>query len=132
MVLLISPKNGWTKDLWQAVVNLTIAGRTYPHGEHPSRVPTRGVVMRMNIDGPFGSAARARWGTHSTVLIIAGGTGVSFGLSILEYMCLCLSGRDGQQLGGQPGGFGKREFVTSRVRFVWVVQQFCQWDFMFL
>ena len=86
--------------MWDAVVNLTIAGQVYPHGEHPSKLPTRGVVMRMYAHGPFGSVACAHWGTHSTVLIIVGGRGVSFRLSILEYICLCLSGHGGQHLGG--------------------------------
>jgi hypothetical protein len=123
MVFLIRATYGWTMDLWDAVVKLIIAEQVYPSGEHPSKLPTRGVVMRTYAHGPFGSAAHARWGTHSTVLIIVGGTGVSFGLSVLEYICLCLSGRGGQHLSGRQG---KSEFVTSRVRFVWIIREFCE------
>lgn len=129
MVLLIRTKNGWTKDLWDAVVKLTSSGRSHPQGEHPSEgagMPIRGVLMRMYVDGPFGSSVRARWGTHSTVLVVVGGSGVSFGLSVLEYMCMCLSGRDGKHLGGRPGGWGKNRFTTSRIRFVWLVREFSE------
>jgi len=129
MVLLIRTKNGWTRDLLDAVVKLTTSRQSHPHGEHPNKgaeMPNRGVLMRMYVDGPFGSSARARWGTHSTVLVVAGGSGVSFGLSVLEYVCMCLSGRDGRHLGGRPGGWGKKGFATSRVRFVWLVREFCE------
>jgi len=72
---------------------------------------------------------RAHWGSHSTVLIIVGGSGVSFGMSILEYVCLCLAGRDGKRLGGRPGGWGREGYSTQRVRFVWLVREFghIQW-----
>ena len=128
MVLLIRAKNGWTRDLWDAVVKLTANRQTHPHGEHPNsaEMPIRGVLMRMYVDGPFGSSVRARWGTHSTVLLVAGGSGVSFALSVLEYVCMCMSGRDGQQLGGRLGGWDQKGFTTSRIRFVWLVREFCE------
>ena len=78
----------------------------------------------MYVDGPFGSSSRARWGSHSTVLLVAGGSGVSFGISVLEYVCLCIAGRDGEQLGGRSSGWGRRGFLTTRVRFVWLVREF--------
>jgi hypothetical protein len=129
MVLLIRTKNGWTKDLWDTVTRLTNHGQACPYNEHPCNradLPVRGVLMRMNVDGPFGSSVRARWEAHSTVLVVAGGSGVSFGLSLLEYMCMCMSGRDGKYLGGRPGGWGKKGFTTSRIRFVWLVREFCE------
>ncbi|PVG02808.1 hypothetical protein CPB86DRAFT_696988 [Serendipita vermifera] len=88
-----------------------------------------GVLLRAYVDGPFGSAIKAHWGNHSTVLIVVGGTGCSFGTSILEYLCLCLAGRDGKALGGRPGGWGHKGFKTTRVRFVWLIREFShiQW-----
>ncbi|THG99773.1 hypothetical protein EW026_g2643 [Hermanssonia centrifuga] len=127
LVFFIRAKKGWTKDLWDTVARLTAHGLKYPNGEKlPSecQMPDRGVLMRGFIDGPFGSAARAKWGDHSTVLLVAGGSGVSFALSVLEYMCMCMAGRDGRELGGQPGGWGRRNFRTTRVRFVWLVREF--------
>lgn len=88
-----------------------------------------GVLLRAYVDGPFGSSIRAHWGNHASVLIVVGGTGGSFGISILEYLSLCLAGRDGQTLGGRPGGWGRKGFKTTRVRFVWLVREFShiQW-----
>lgn len=129
LVFLIRAKQGWTKELWDNVVKLMARHQSHPLGERPTKgteMPPRGVLMRMYIDGPFGSSVRARWGSHSTVLIVAGGSGVSFGLSILEFISMCLSGRDGKHLGGRPGGWGKKSFSTNRVRFVWLVREFCK------
>ncbi|KAG2753223.1 hypothetical protein P692DRAFT_20723005 [Suillus brevipes Sb2] len=130
IVMLIRTRNGWTQDLWNLVSRMT-AERS--PGDIPNsaadNLPKHGVLLRTYVDGPFGSSIRARWGNHSTVLIIAGGSGVSFGLSVLQYICMCLSGRDGKNLGGRPGGWGKKSFLTRRVRFVWLVREYShiQW-----
>lgn len=155
--LLVRAKNGFTKDLWEEVVRLVnqaeaannpfaetegemengFAVSTGPlHTREKSNMSLKknphehtGVLLRAFVDGPFGSSIRAHWGSNSTVFIVVGGTGVSFGISILEYLCLCLSGRDGKSLGGRPGGWGARGFKTSRVRFIWLIREFShiQW-----
>ncbi|EIN07321.1 hypothetical protein PUNSTDRAFT_121472 [Punctularia strigosozonata HHB-11173 SS5] len=132
LVILVRAKAGWTRDLWDEVMSLTVRGfRHHPMEKQPpdDQLPPRGLLMRMWVDGPFGSSIRARWGHYSTALIVSGGSGVSFGLSVLEYLCLCMAGRDGRELGGRPGGWGKRGFMTRRVRFVWLVREFShiQW-----
>ncbi|KAG1905591.1 uncharacterized protein F5891DRAFT_1125682 [Suillus fuscotomentosus] len=130
IVMLIRTRNGWTQDLWNLVSRMTAE---HSPGDTPicaaENLPSHGVLLRTYVDGPFGSSIRARWGNYSTVLIIAGGSGVSFGLSVLQYICMCLSGRDGKSLGGQPGGWGKKPFLTKRVRFVWLVREYShiQW-----
>jgi hypothetical protein len=127
LVLLVRAKAGWTRDLWDELAALAARGfRHHPRERQPpdERLPPRGVLVRMWVDGPFGSSIRARWGACSTALVVAGGSGVSFGLSIVEYLCLCMAGRDGRELGGRPGGWGKRGFMTRRVRFVWLVREF--------
>ena len=86
--------------------------------------------MRAYVDGPFGSAARTRWGSYGTVLIIAGGSGVSFAVSVLEYVSLCLAGRNGKFLGGNVSGRSKGRFITNRVRFVWMVREYCEWSIL--
>ncbi|RPD70283.1 hypothetical protein L226DRAFT_616325 [Lentinus tigrinus ALCF2SS1-7] len=92
-------------------------------------MPSRGVLLRACVHGPYGSSVRASWGSYSTVLIVAGGSGVSYALSVLQYICLCLAGRNGRFLGGQSGGYGHPNFKTTRVRFVWLVREFgpIQW-----
>ena len=127
LVFFIRAKNGWTKDLWDKVAKLISRGQTHDPSEAPpigSQLPTRGVLLRMYVDGPFGSVVRAKWEDHSTVLIVAGGSGVSFGLSLLIYTCMCIAGRDGKQLGGRSGGWGMKGYSPIRVRFVWIVREF--------
>ena len=127
LVFFIRAKKGWTKDLWDLVAGLCARGAKHPTGEKPPtpyHPPPRGVLLRASVDGPFGSAARARWNDHSTVLLMVGGSGVSFALSVLEYVCMCLAGRDGKALGGRSGGYGMPGYKTQRVRFVWIVREF--------
>ncbi|KAI0322223.1 hypothetical protein OF83DRAFT_1049810 [Amylostereum chailletii] len=127
IVFLIRAKNGWTRDLWDDVVALLSSGRKYPAGEkHPkSVVPATGVLMRAWVDGPFGSSVRTNWGAYSTAIIVSGGSGVSFGLAVLEYLALCMAGRSGKFLGGKTNGV----FKTRRIRFVWIIREFghLQW-----
>ncbi|KAI0065366.1 hypothetical protein BV25DRAFT_1776687, partial [Artomyces pyxidatus] len=130
IVLLIRAKNGWTKDLWDAIVTLIASGHKHPRNEVPAgtTLPPTGVLLRCWVDGPFGSSARVSWGSYSSVLIVSGGSGVTFGLSVLEYLCLCMAGRNGKFLGGKTG-WGKPAFRTQRIRFVWVLREFShiQW-----
>jgi hypothetical protein len=143
--LIIRAKNGFTKDLWDHIINLTSSrqGANYPFAEAysneghiengngavaseklRSRGENAGVLLRAYVDGPFGSSIRAHWGNYSTVLIVVGGTGVSFGVAILEHLALCLAGRDGKSLGGRPGGWGHKGFMVNRIRFVWLIREF--------
>ncbi|GJE90804.1 NADPH oxidase family protein [Phanerochaete sordida] len=126
LVFFIRAKKGWTKDLWDAVAHLAARGLRHAPGERAPAgpLPPKGVLLRACVDGPFGSAARARWGEHASVLLMAGGSGVSFALAILAYVCMCMAGRDGRELGGRRGGFGVPGFKTRRVRFVWIVREF--------
>lgn len=132
ILFLIRAKAGWTKDLWDTVVRLNAANKKHPRNEvpHGMPLPSIGIVMRAWVDGPFGSSARTNWGTFSSVLIVSGGSGVSFGLSVLEYLCLCMAGRDGKYLGGNTG-WGKTPMRTERIRFVWMLREFCEPSHLF-
>ncbi|KAL5511241.1 hypothetical protein ACEPAH_4456 [Sanghuangporus vaninii] len=141
VVFFVRAKKGWTKRLWDLVSSLqaqglaSAPGEDLPEGYSPPLAQdsrTRGVVLRALVDGPFGTAGRTKWGKYSSVFIVAGGSGVAFGLSVLEYVCLCIAGRDGRFLGGYPGGWGvgpKGAWITQRVRFVWLVREYAhiQW-----
>jgi len=124
LIFFIRAKAGWTKTLWDTVVALSVRdkfhcdGETPPQGTYP---PDRGVLLRTFVEGPFGSIARTDWIEYSSVLVVAGGSGVSFGLSVLVYLCLCMSGRDSRYLGGPSKPFSR----VSRVRFVWLAREFC-------
>ena len=124
LIFFIRAKAGWTKTLWDTVVALSVRGKFHCDGEGPperSYPPDRGVLFRTFVEGPFGSIARINWTEYSSVLIVAGGSGVSFGLSVLVYLCLCMSGRDSRYLGGPPKPFSR----AARVRFVWLAREFC-------
>ncbi|CAL1704471.1 unnamed protein product [Somion occarium] len=132
ILFLVRAKKGWTKHLWDTVAIMGAHNHKLPLGESipaNARLPPRGVLMRGFVDGPFGSSTRASWGTYPSVLLVAGGSGVSFTLSVLQYLCLCIAGRDGRELGARSGGWGKPNFKTTRVRFVWLIREFghIQW-----
>ncbi|KAF8522267.1 hypothetical protein BU17DRAFT_45155 [Hysterangium stoloniferum] len=130
IVILIRARTGFTKNLWLHIEQLENAGSV---GDEPSfefTRPSRGVLLRALIDGPFGSSVRARWTAYSTILIIAGGSGVSFAAAVLEYTSMCMTGRNGNRLGGRAGGWGHGTISQiSRIRFVWIVREFShiQW-----
>jgi hypothetical protein len=124
LIFFIRAKAGWTKTLWDTVVALSVRNKFHCDGEAPpdgTYPPSRGILLRTFVEGPFGSVARTDWIEYSSVLIVAGGSGVSFGLSVLVYLCLCMSGRDSRFLGGPSKPFSR----VSRVRFVWLAREFC-------
>ncbi|KAI0831386.1 hypothetical protein BC628DRAFT_1353480 [Trametes gibbosa] len=131
LVFFIRAKNGWTKDLWDTVALMMSRNEQFRRGESLPRceMPRRGVLLRACVDGPYGSSVRAAWKDYSSILIVAGGSGVSYALSILQFITLCLAGRNGRFLGGKSGGYGQPGFKTTRVRFVWLVREFghVQW-----
>jgi hypothetical protein len=124
IVFLIRAKNGWTKELWTTAVGLLAHGQRHPAGEVPpgTMLPPTGVLLKAWVDGPFGSPSRTDWGMYSTAVIVCGGSGASFAISVLEYLCLCMAGRDGQSLGGTVGRYTR--FSMQRIRFVWILRDF--------
>ncbi|KIJ44052.1 hypothetical protein M422DRAFT_252545 [Sphaerobolus stellatus SS14] len=130
ILLLIRARAGFTKDLWNYIEKLELEGKIGDKPDIQFTPPRRGVLLRAYIDGPFGSSIRAPWTSYSTVLVIAGGSGIAFGTAIMEYACLCLTGRDSKVLGSKAGGiFGGSSSQIRRVRLVWVIREFShmQW-----
>ncbi|CBQ73125.1 conserved hypothetical protein [Sporisorium reilianum SRZ2] len=140
MVLLVRCRRGFTRHLWNFVAKkrqMQIqAAADAQHGAGVYGMPgtamvpalgknTTGVHIRAIVDGPYGSADRTHWGIHSTVVIVCGGSGVSFGMSVLEHLCACMVGA--MKFG--KGGKGGKKFLTQRVRFVWIMREFShlQW-----
>jgi hypothetical protein len=91
IVLLVKARKGLTRELHDMVQ------RSSPG------------YIRAYVEGPTGSSVRVRWDTFSTVLIICGGSGVSFGLSLCDYLC---------------SEMALRRARTTRIRFVWVVREY--------
>jgi hypothetical protein len=126
IVLFIRAKAGFTKLLWDTVAGQVVSRGLKDNSDLPKGVkpPRRGAFLPTWVDGPFGSSIRTKWGEHSTAVIFAGCSGVSFAVAMMEYLCMCLAGRDGESLGGRPGGRGDPRFKIERVRFVWMVREF--------
>ncbi|KAJ1025306.1 hypothetical protein NDA13_004122 [Ustilago tritici] len=140
MVLLVRCRHGFTRHLCNFVAKkrqMQIqAAADAQHGSGMYGMPgtmavpafgkdTTGVHLRAIVDGPYGSADRTHWDIHSTVVIICGGSGISFGMSVLEHLCACMVGA----IKFGKNGKGGKNFLTKRVRFVWIMREFShlQW-----
>lgn len=129
IILLVKARKGLTRRLFNYVRSKSLAsiGIQSTKGERLSLASMRGtgqegmqvppVNLRALVDGPFGSANRVRWHEYSTVVIICGGSGVSFGAAVCDHVCQMMSkNRDIQS----------RKMVTQRVRFCWVVREYAE------
>lgn len=142
IVLLLRARKGFTAYLWEytrkqrslqlqaahqaGYDNATLLeGIAGPNSNAMGTKSVAGVHLRAIVDGPYGSSTRVRWGSHSTIMIACGGSGVSFGMSLLEHLCACIAGK---QAFGRSGK-GGRKFETKRIRFVWMLREFShlQW-----
>lgn len=132
LLLLIRARTGLTRRLWnhveQACQTLppmpmdSERSPVFPSLGGPARASrVRGTYMRAIVDGPFGGTARVDWGAYSTCVIVCGGSGVTLGLAVLEYLCRKIARvLDGEDVHSQFG----RSFLTRRVRFVWVMREY--------
>lgn len=130
IVLLIKARKGFTAKLFEetrrrimqtAGIQLEKAQRQSLASMSMEGQDPPPVLYRVWVDGPHGSAARANPGSHESIVIVCGGTGVSFGISILNYLCRAMSNRSS---GIKWLGFRSGRFLTQRVRFVWIVREF--------
>lgn len=113
IVLLIGARQGFTKKLWDHIVD-----KRKMFG--PSATSSSGgVLIRAQVSKPLGTAGRARLDDFDTVLIICGGTGVSFGMAAMEHCCMSMAMRDS----GVKSPTG-RKCKIKRVRFIWIVREF--------
>lgn len=113
IVLLIKARKGITRRLYNLVKDRS-EDCLRSVDKQQSIVPKANpVYVRAKLEGPHGSAGRVRWKEFSTVLIICGGTGVSYGLSIVDYIARQMT----------AAGQNRK---TRRVRFVWVAREYAE------
>ncbi|GAA5947950.1 hypothetical protein JCM3765_007042 [Sporobolomyces pararoseus] len=110
IILLVRAQRGFSKALWDYVVK-TRKEREL-RGATVSEV-AQGVNLRALVSWPMGSSARVEWGAYESLTIIAGGTGITFGVSVLENACTRIARRQQDS-----------KWKTSRVRFVWILKEF--------
>ncbi len=101
LVLVVRAQKGFSRNLWRHV-----------EAERKKQHVQQGIELRALVSWPLGSAGRVDWGNHDSLVIVCGGTGVTFGISVLEYACRRMARRDGAP------------YRTTRVRFVWILREF--------
>jgi hypothetical protein len=111
IVMLIRAQKGFSKALWDHVGKARKEKESRGAGAQEC---AQGIKLRALVSWPLGSSARVSWDSYESLLIVCGGTGVTFGLSVLEYTCRRMARRD------NDGG----KYKTTRVRFVWILREF--------
>nr|XP_031861634.1 uncharacterized protein CI109_002864 [Kwoniella shandongensis]KAA5528706.1 hypothetical protein CI109_002864 [Kwoniella shandongensis] len=122
IVLLVKARKGLTRRLFNlvrarslAAVGITsqkdkrVSMGAMRAGETGVQVPP--IFIRAWVDGPMGSAGRVRWQNHSSVMVVCGGSGVSFGVAVCEHVCRLINQRAGR---------------IQRIRFCWVVREYAE------
>lgn len=148
VVLLMSTRRGFTRRLYSSILekrkrivrsggggqdavyssdkDASLSGASTPGG----------VLVRAQTYLPTGSAARAQWEDHSTVVLVAAGMGVTYVMSVLEHLCLQMAAKDAALRGEQPSwaepswaeqrksSRSKKPTNVSRIRFVWILREY--------
>lgn len=120
VVLLIRAQKGFSKALWEYVAE---ARKAKEVAGAPSSELVKGVSVRALVSWPLGSAGRVSWENYESLLVICGGTGITFGVAVLEYVCRRMARQNSLKVGGRVDA----KFKTTRVRFVWIAREHCQY-----
>lgn len=125
LVILVKSRKGLTRRLYDHVRDrsLSAIGMRAEKDQRMSLASMRGagkagmqvapVHVRTWVDGPFGSATKVRWEDYSTIIIVCGGSGVSFGAAVCDYAC-------------QAMAKNIESSKIRRVRFCWVVREYAE------
>ncbi|KAM0791379.1 hypothetical protein ACM66B_005844 [Microbotryomycetes sp. NB124-2] len=109
IVLLVRAQKGFSRRLWDHVYQKR--AQKLERGAAASDCAA-GIVLRSLISLPMGSSTRTSWDAYDSLTIVCGGTGITFGMSVLEYTCKRMARRD------------HGRYRTTRVRFVWILREF--------
>lgn len=113
MVILIKARKGLTASLYNLVRQRSQQSLTVSDKRSSTIPRAEPIYISAKVNAPFGSAGRIQWKDFSTVLIVCGGSGVSFGLAICEFVTRAM----------HQGSFKNK---TRRVRFVWVAREYAE------
>ncbi len=126
IVLLLRARAGFSKDLLEYVRKQRRI-QLGPPLQGPSAVTpsATGIHLRAIVDGPYGSTKSVDWGAHSSVVILCAGSGISFGIGVLEHLNACIASNNRH---GKDGKGGKH-FKLQKIRFVWILREYShlQW-----
>ncbi|KAK4054460.1 hypothetical protein OIV83_000954 [Microbotryomycetes sp. JL201] len=109
IVLLVRAQRGFSRRLWDHVYK-----KRQEKLDRGASVEdcASGVLLRSLISLPMGSSIRTMWDAYDSLTIVCGGTGITFGMSVLEYTCKRMARRDSGR------------YRTARVRFIWILREF--------
>lgn len=107
IVLLVRAQKGFSRALWDYIVRA--------RGKAVGPRKEDGVLLRTLVSWPMGSSGRVTWGAYDTLLIVCGGTGITFGISVLESACRRMVRKE---------QVGDKKWKTTRVRFVWIMREY--------
>lgn len=110
VVLLIRAQKGFSKALWEYVAKARKEKEDRGAGAQEC---AKGINLRALVSWPIGSSSRVSWDSYDSLLIICGGTGITFGMTVLEYTCRRMVRKDADD-----------KYKTTRVRFVWILREF--------
>ncbi|KLT44953.1 hypothetical protein CC85DRAFT_325889 [Cutaneotrichosporon oleaginosum] len=124
IVLIIKARKGLTRELYNHVLALmearaaptqrsSRASSVYSDASLPRLSHLDPVLIRAGVDGPMGSAGRVPWLSYSTALLVCGGSGVTFGLAMTDWLSQEMAKLDGQGM-------------LCRVRFIWIVREYAE------
>lgn len=113
IVLLIKARKGLTRRLYNLVKERSESSLRSADKRQSIVPKANPVYIRTKLEGPHGSSGRMRWREFSTVLVICGGSGVSYGLSIIDHIARGMANFE-------------QNHETRRVRFVWVAREYAE------
>ncbi|PLW29817.1 hypothetical protein PCASD_25485 [Puccinia coronata f. sp. avenae] len=111
MVLLLRARQGFSKQFYEVIMR-TKADRF--KNNDSAQPAAHGVLTRCQISRPLGSSGRILWDSFHNLVIVCGGSGISFGISALEEICFKMSTRS----------HGATKSNISRVRLVWIFREY--------
>ena len=138
IVLLMSVRRGFSKRLYNDIIakRKQLVGKSsssYTSESKTTQISSDpgGILLRVQTHLPAGSSARIRWDDHSTVVLVAAGTGITYILSVLEHLCCELATKNAALRDGEPSlarrhRESKRPTHVNRIRFVWILREYCE------
>ncbi|TFK29970.1 hypothetical protein FA15DRAFT_651534 [Coprinopsis marcescibilis] len=111
LTFLVRARKGWTMRLWELVMHHSRPG-TQDVLQNPRFLPpnSSGMIVRMYVEGPFGSSARVPWDRYRSVMVVVGGSGITFGLAIVGHL-------------SRQFVDGDESLKVKRIRLIWVVRE---------
>ncbi|MBW0495591.1 hypothetical protein O181_035306 [Austropuccinia psidii MF-1] len=112
LVLLLRARSGFTKTFYQLVVQK----RAQESQNIQGFCRGNGTLVRCQISRPLGSSGRIAWCRFDSVFIVCGGSGISFGLALLEEVCFKMYQKASDQK--------NLRWKASKVRLIWIFREY--------